>query len=476
MSPLPIPMLSALVFAPAIGALVVALLPEGRARLRRVVALVFSLASFAMASTLVLDRWPDDVIRDSLVERYRWVSTFGASYELGLDGLSILLTAWVSLLALVALVSERSEVTDRSATALVLCCESALLGLFLARDVFLLLAFLGAALASLALLLGRVSPSSMRRFFFFQAVGLVLLFGLAAVLSHLSYVQTGFASGALLRWEGLVLFPELETRCFFVGAAAIAFLGPQLLVLFWLPGALFTLSTSGRILVTGGYSLVGAYLLFRFVLRLVPRGAEAGSSSLLAFALIGLVFVAIAPWRSHGRGLSWERLLVAYQSLVLFGLMAFREEAIAAALVLLPHQAGAMTALALCTAETDATKREIPAGVMEKTLFALSCASLFAIPSVGRVLSAQWARSPFVTAAVFLGTIVLALRIVRWALNWSRHDHLWPTRRRVVLLPVLVYCLWLASSSQAWELRFRDQARGLISRFSGATEQSEVDP
>jgi NADH-quinone oxidoreductase subunit M len=476
MSPLPIPMLSALVFAPAIGALVVASLPEDRARLRRVVALIFSLASFAMAFILVLDRRPEDVIRDSLVERYSWVSMFGASYELGLDGLSILLTAWVSLLALVALVSERSEETDRSATVLVLCCESALLGLFLARDVFLLLAFLGAALASLALLLGRGSPSSMRRFFFFQAVGLVLLLGLAAVLSHLSYLQTGFASGALARWEGLVLFPEFETRCFFVGAAAIAFLAPQLPVLFWLPGALFALSTSGRILMTGGYSLVGGYLLFRFVLQLVPRGAEEGSSSLLAFALIGLVFVAIAPWQSDGKGLSWERLLVAYQSLVLLGLLAFHEEGIAAALVLLLHQAGALTALTLCTAETDATNREISAGVMEKTLFALSCASLFVIPSIGRVLSAHWARSPFVTAAVFLGAIVLALRVLRWALNWSRRDHLWPARRRVVLLPVLVYCLWLASSSQAWELRFGELARGLVPRLSGAMEQVEVDP
>ena len=476
MSTFPIPMLSALVFAPLIGAVVVVSLPEGRARLRRVVALVFSLASFAMASTLVLDRRPDDVMRDSLEERYRWVSAFGASYDLGFDELSILLTAWVSLLALIALVSERSEATDRSATALVLCCESALLGFFLARDVFLLLAFLGAALASFTLLLGRVSPSCMRRFFFFHAIGLILLFGLAAVLSHLSYVQTGFTSGALARWESLVLFPELETRFFFVGAAAIAFLAPQLLALSWLPSALFALNPAGRILLMGGYSLVGGYLLFRFVLQLVPRGAEAGSFSLLAFSVTGLIFVAIVPWRSQERGLSWERLLVAYQSLVLVGLMAFREEAVAAALVLLLHQAGAMTALALCTAETDATKRAIPLGVIGKTLFALSCASLFAIPSIGRVLLGQWARSPFVTAAVFLGTIVLALRVARWALNWSRHDHIWPTRRRVILLPVLVYCLWLASSSEVWELRFRDRARELGSGLIGTINQSEIHP
>jgi NADH:ubiquinone oxidoreductase subunit 4 (subunit M) len=473
MSPLPLPILSSLVLAPLVGAVCGVAFPEGRDRLRRGLALAACLTSFGIATTVTLHHFPEGAVRLALVERYHWIPTFGASYELGLDSLSALLVLWVSLMTLVALLSERSAQMDRSSTALVLCSESALLGLFLARDALLLLAFLGAGIASLALLLGRVRPSSLRRFFSIQAMGLVLLFGLAAVLAHLVYVQTGFASGELARWEGLVLFPKFEARSFYVGAAAVAVLAPQLPALLWLGDALGALSVPGRILILGGYSLVGGYLFFRFVLQIVPRGAEAGSFPLLTFALVGLLVVAVAPWPMDEARPPWGRLLVGYQSLVLMGLVSLREAGIAAALVLLGHQAGSLTAITLSTGESPTAKS---AARLDRTLFVLSCVLLFAIPSVAGVLSDQYAHSRWLAGVACLGAAALGWRTVRWCRTKRLGGRFKTARRRGALIPVLVYCLWLASTSGRWELRFGELAHGLVSRLSEPPGSKEVDP
>jgi NADH-quinone oxidoreductase subunit M len=125
-------MLSALIAIPAVGALVVALLPKGRDALAKRVALAVTVV-VAVLSIVMAVQFDPNGPRFQFTEKIWWIKQFGVHYAVGADGVALVLIVLSTILVpLVVLASwndaERSGGVDvppkRSVKTTSRCCSS----------------------------------------------------------------------------------------------------------------------------------------------------------------------------------------------------------------------------------------------------------------------------------------------------------------------------------------------------------------
>src|SRR5438445_261065 len=133
--------LTALIFLPLLGAIVLLAVAEERAIWNS--AFMFSL--FPLAISLYLFKAFDPAQPGfQFVEQYPWITEFGISYHLGVDGISLVLAVLTTILiSLSLLYSGGGDITERPREFcfFVLALETGLLGALLALDVFLFYVF-----------------------------------------------------------------------------------------------------------------------------------------------------------------------------------------------------------------------------------------------------------------------------------------------------------------------------------------------
>src|SRR4051794_38093408 len=85
------PVLTALIATPAIGAAAVALTPRGRPELAKVLGVLLSVATAALAVYLLIEFEPHSGAQFQFVSQHAWIRSFGISWKVGVDGISLFL-------------------------------------------------------------------------------------------------------------------------------------------------------------------------------------------------------------------------------------------------------------------------------------------------------------------------------------------------------------------------------------------------
>jgi NADH-quinone oxidoreductase subunit M len=130
------PLLTFIVMVPWLGALMLASMPRAHVTLVRVLSLLYSLSTLALAG-VALSSFDPHAAGYQFAERHAWITALNVNYSLGLDGMSlllVLLTGIVSPLCLLA--SWKSARDPRLFGSLFLLLQGAALGVFLALDFF----------------------------------------------------------------------------------------------------------------------------------------------------------------------------------------------------------------------------------------------------------------------------------------------------------------------------------------------------
>ena len=128
-------LLSAVTFLPAVGAVLLGLVPRRHERLLRWGALSVALATFLLALAVYVG-FDGDSPDFQFEERAAWMPTLGVGYHLGVDGISLLLVLLTTLLMPVALASAWHAIEDRTKEFVIamLLLETGMNGTFVALE------------------------------------------------------------------------------------------------------------------------------------------------------------------------------------------------------------------------------------------------------------------------------------------------------------------------------------------------------
>jgi NADH-quinone oxidoreductase subunit M len=294
--------LTLVTFVPAIGALLLMLMPRNDRALRWA-ALIISIATFVLS--LFLPIYYDYGATGFQFEtNHNWIGQT-IHYHMGADGISMWLVLLTTLLVPVSVLVSWKSIHDRVKEffVLLLLLEMAMIGVFLALDMFLFYVFWEATLIPMALLIGMYGHErrvyAAVKFFLYTMVASVFM--LAAIIwlythtpitpatPHHSFEYAAFReviahggfSSTALQWLFLGFFIAFAVKV------------PLFPLHTWLPDAHVEAPTAGSVLLASVLLKMGTYGLLRFNVGMFPDQAAYNSSWINTLAVIGIIYGAL---------------------------------------------------------------------------------------------------------------------------------------------------------------------------------------
>jgi NADH-quinone oxidoreductase subunit M len=354
-------------FLPLVGA-VVLLLSSGLASREadkesqdnryRWIALIFTTATF-LISLGIIAKFDRSIIGPQLGQKDPWIGALGATYFVGVDGVSVwlvLLTTFLMPISVLASWGVSKRV--REYMLFMLTLETGMIGVFVSWDLLLFYLFFEITLIPMYFLIGvwggerRVYAAI--KFFIYTVVGsLLMLVALIAV-----YFYNAKAAGAYSFdiveitnniAAGKTAIPE-NVKLWLWLAFALAFFIKVPLFPFhtWLPDAHVEAPTAGSIILAGVLLKMGTYGLMRFNLPFFPDISQKAAPYVMALAVVGIIYGALVAMVQPDM-----KKLVAYSSVshlgfVVLGIFAFTEQAMQGALYQMLAHGVSTGALFLC--------------------------------------------------------------------------------------------------------------------------------
>ncbi|MEW1718492.1 NADH-quinone oxidoreductase subunit M [Streptomyces sp. NPDC093109] len=335
------PLLTATAVLPAVGAIATAAVPAARRTAAKWLALLFSLATLALAA-LVLVRFEPGGARYQLTESHAWIADFGVRYELGVDGIGVALLALTALLIPFVILAgwhdadpledarpNRRWRPTQGFFALILMVEAMVILSFEATDVFLFYILFEAMLIPMYFLIGGFgdrahaggdeAAATQRsyaavKFLLYNLVGGLIM--LAAVIGL--YVVAGsfsLSEIAAARADGTLSMATGTERWLFLGFFfAFAVKAPLWPLHTWLPNAMGEATAPVAVLITAVVDKVGTFAMLRFCLQLFPEASAWATPAILVLALISIIYGALLAVGQRD-----IKRLIAYASISHFG-------------------------------------------------------------------------------------------------------------------------------------------------------------
>jgi len=288
-------------FLPAVGALVLAVFPR-KVIAERWFALGVAVANFILSLHLLRFEVPT-AFSTKFIPQFEynvpWIASPKIDFHLGLDGISLWLVILTTFLIPLGILVSWHSISHRVKEfyVLLLVLETAMIGVFLALDLFLFYVFWEATLIPMALLIGiygherRVYAAV--KFFLYTAIASVFM--LAAIIWL--YVHFGTFDYGTIRAALQANPMEISwTAAFwlFLGFfIAFAVKVPLFPLHTWLPDAHVEAPTAGSVLLAGVLLKMGTYGLLRFNVGFFPEQARYHAPWIAALAIIGIIYGAL---------------------------------------------------------------------------------------------------------------------------------------------------------------------------------------
>ncbi len=334
------PFITVMTATPLLGALLLAMLNEGRKRLARGVALAFSVVGLGWAAWL----WAHfDGAASGLqfVERHEWIPALGAQYFVGVDGLGLLMLLLAAIVTPMAILAP-SNIEERVPLyySMILFLQAGLFGTFTALNFFHWFFFWELGLIPAFFLIkfwgGPKRSTAATQFFIYTMAGSVAMllsflaiFWCMRTFDFIELAEKGrsgeLASALNVRLDG---WPSLTRIQFPLVIFAGIFLGfavkvPLIPLHTWLPAAYSEAPTGVTMLLTGVMSKMGLYGFLRILAPLFPEQMRLVLTPLLWLAVGTIILSACAAFAQRDL-----KRLFAYSSInhlgyCLLGVFAF---------------------------------------------------------------------------------------------------------------------------------------------------------
>ena len=334
------PLLTLTIFLPLVGAVLVFMIngeEEIVARNARNVALWTSGMTFALSLLLWLG-FDERVIGFQFVQQTPWIPTFGITYHVGIDGISLFLILLTTFLTPLCILASWDAIKDRVKEYMVafLFMETTMIGVFSALDFVLFYVFFEAMLVPMFLIIGvwggpgRIYATF--KFFLFTLAGSVLL--LLAILAM--YLEAGTTDVPTLmnaefdfdmqRWLWVAMFASFAVKV------------PMWPVHTWLPDAHVEAPTAGSMVLAGVLLKIGGYGFLRFSLPMLPEATVFFTPLIYTLSVVAVIYTSLVALAQEDMKKLIAYSSVAHMGFVTIGIFTLNTQGIEGAiLVMLSH-------------------------------------------------------------------------------------------------------------------------------------------
>ncbi|MCP3857054.1 MAG: NADH-quinone oxidoreductase subunit M [Actinomycetia bacterium] len=313
------PVLTAMILLPALTALLVAVMPNSRPELFKLTALLGTAASGALSLFVMADFDKADS-GFQYISRQEWVSDFGISWAVGVDGISLFLVVLTGFLFPLVIVGIEPEHDPKPYYAWLCLLMAGSMGVFVALDLFLFFIMFEIVLVPMYFLIGGWGHGNRiyaaLKFFLYTMLGSALM--LVGIVSLV--VLNARATGSAMTFD-LVTLAETQSlatwtaRFIFLSfALAFAVKVPVFPVHTWLPDAHTEAPTAGSVILAGVMLKLGTYGFLRFGLYLFPEATVWFAPVMVTLGVVGIIYgAAVATMQKD------LKRLVAYSSVAHLG-------------------------------------------------------------------------------------------------------------------------------------------------------------
>ncbi|MBM4444650.1 MAG: NADH-quinone oxidoreductase subunit M [Chloroflexi bacterium] len=409
--------LSLIIFLPAVGALLIAVIPGLDSGGVKRIAAFFTFCSFALSLAMfcLFDRSSSAY---QFVESVSWIPQININYHIGVDGLSMPLVILTTLLGFLSVfVSWRIELRPKEYFAWLLILESSILGVFCSLDLLLFFLFWEVEVIPMYFLIsiwggGRRAYSAIKYVIYTMFGGAMMLAGILTL-----YATTGTFDMTVLAgtdFADLVAVIPLAA-IFWLLITAFLIKLPVFPLHTWLPDAHTDAPTAVSVMLAGSLLKMGGYGMIRICVTVFPDVARDYAHLLVILAVIGILYGAAVTIKQTDL-----KRLIAYSSVshmgyVLLGVFALSDLSITGAcLQMFSH--GMVTGLlfAMVGLVYDKTHtRSIPelGGLARQMPIIVAVFSVAGLASLGLPGTSGFAAEFIVFLGSFTSTAVAGIKI-----------------------------------------------------------------
>jgi len=429
-----------------------------------------------------------------------WIPTWGVRFTLGIDGIAlmmVLLTTFIMPLAVLgSWTSIRTKV--RSYYALLLILTTGMIGVFLARDLFLFYVMWEVMLVPMYFIIGiwggeRRIYASLKFFVYTMLPSLLMLVAIIYLGIHVR-TATGTPDFSYDRVLAVSNVPQRAALWLFAAFfLAFAVKVPMFPFHTWLPDAHVEAPTAGSVILAGIMLKMGTFGFLRFALPLFPGAAMNPTIRLiiLVLAVIGIIYGALVAMVQPD-----FKKLVAYSSVshlgfVMLGIFALTLQSVQGALLIMINHGistGALFLLVGMIYERRHTRaidsyggiaRVVPLFAAILTFVSLSSIGLPGTNGfVGEFLVLIGSFKTYPILAVISATgVIFAAAYLLWALqrilfnplDKPENEHIPDLNRRelALLVPFVAVIIWLGVYPAPVLRRTEASSQLLINRVEG---------
>ncbi|WP_366921649.1 NADH-quinone oxidoreductase subunit M [Metallumcola ferriviriculae] len=344
------PILTAIVLAPLLGALIIILIPEKEDLTIKITAAVATFVALALSiyAFIAYDRSLGGL---QFTQSIPWVDSFGIAYSVGVDGISlplVLLTSLVIFTGVFASWDMHNRVKEFFVFLLTLV--AGVFGVFVTRDLFFFYLFFEVAVIPMYILIGvwgstRKEYAAMKLTLYllvgsaFALIGIIALFLYAAQPEHL-----GFRTFDIVQLASVNYDVGFQKFIFFLFMVGFGFLVPMWPLHTWSPDGHVAAPTAVSMLHAGVLMKLGGYGLIRAGIFFFPQGAQFWAPLIAVLCIINVVYGAMVAMKQKDLKFVIGYSSVSHMGYVLLGIASLNTLSIDGAVAqMFAH--GIMTAL-----------------------------------------------------------------------------------------------------------------------------------
>lgn len=362
--------LSFITWLPAVGAiLILAFMKKDQSSLIKRFATGWFVLDFILSLWLL--KYNRGMGGMQFLEDHEWIPIIGARYQMGVDGVAVLLIVLTTLLGAIAALSswEYIQKREKEYYVLLLLLQTAVIGVFCSMDMFLFYLFFEVSLVPMYFLIGIWGGENRLyaaiKFFLYTLVGSVVMLLGVLKMYFLTQQYSGQVTQAMINtlagnneaaqlvwntWQtaqaggtgtfnivymqamGSLLDPgTMQILLFAAFALGFAIKVPMFPFHTWLPDAHVEAPTAGSVILAGILLKLGTYGFYRFNLPMFPWASQDQSSfadgrfgvrSVVVFlAIISIIYGALAAMYFVVKKDGDVKKLVAYSSVSSMGMV-----------------------------------------------------------------------------------------------------------------------------------------------------------